>query len=301
MTTTTRQNVLCDANGNPIFPTLPVVASAAGSFTLVAADSGVVRVTSGNTVQQVVTLPAAVAGLNFTFINTDTDGVNIVAAGGDGIAVRGVSYSSISSVDAYASITLVAIDSTNWVITSVTHKWTTSTGAIFGYMFNVDSGTANGSVDVANGYGLITVADGIAIVLDECFTGETPVLVGVNKFAPISTLYPGDEVESLDPFGVPKREKIVSNIQSTTNLILTINGELRCTPTHPFYTKEGWVQAGNLNPSHVLISRTGSEIPVTHVHRTNHPEGVTVYNLHLPVLSSKVFFVGSLAVTVHNK
>lgn len=302
MTTTTRQNIPCTATGIPLLGTIPINTSAAASLSLTADDSGGTFITSGNTVLQNITLPAAAAGLNFTFINVDSNGVNIATTGGDGICIKGDSVVSVETTALYSTITLLAIDSTNWIVTKIVGAWTLTSGIVLGYLSDTSTGVAaTGTADINSGFGSVTVNDGIVSVLNECFTGDTPVLVGENQFKPISTLFQGDEVMSIDPFGRPKLEKVTSIIQSTAKLILTINGTLRCTPSHPFFTAAGWVQAGNLNTSHVLVTRDGEEIPVTHVHRSDHPEGITIYNLHLPLLSSKVFFVGSQAILVHNK
>lgn len=295
----TRQNIPCDTSGNALL-TAPLETKSSNTVTLTSDDSGKTILTNGNTVQQAITLPAAAAGLTFKFINLDAQGLIISPAGGDAIAFHAVTTATLATTQLYASLTLVAVDSTNWIATSIVGDWVTDTAAIYGHLFNASS-LAGGTIDVSSGFGSITATGGIITELNECFTAETPVLVEEGRFMPISHLYKGDEVMSVDPFGNPKKEEIVSILSHEVKLILTINGELRCTPTHPFFTTQGWVQAGNLNTSSILLNRAGEEIPVTHIHRTEHPEGITVYNLHLGALSAKVFFVGRETVLVHNK
>lgn len=76
------------------------------------------------------TLPDAVAGLTYTFICNDTDGIRVVAAGGDTIRLNG----SVSIAAGYAESTtigsvikLVAIDITEWIAISVCGVWDVET------------------------------------------------------------------------------------------------------------------------------------------------------------------------------
>jgi hypothetical protein len=73
------------------------------------------------------TLPSAAAGYEYTFVVQDSDGIRIIAAAGDTIRVAG----SVSSAGGYAenttigsTITLVAINATEWIATSVNGTWT---------------------------------------------------------------------------------------------------------------------------------------------------------------------------------
>jgi hypothetical protein len=72
-------------------------------------------------------LPTAAAGLTATFINNDTDGLKVYAAAGD--YIRNASNLSAAagyfkSTEVGASMTIVAIDATYWVVTAMTGTWT---------------------------------------------------------------------------------------------------------------------------------------------------------------------------------
>jgi hypothetical protein len=73
------------------------------------------------------TLPTAVAGLTYTFIVQDVDGIKVIAAAADTIRLA----ASVSAAAGFASctvigntLTLVAINATEWVATSVNGTWT---------------------------------------------------------------------------------------------------------------------------------------------------------------------------------
>ncbi len=75
------------------------------------------------------TLPSASAGQSFTFVVQNTYGIHISAAPGDTIRVGtavSTTSGSLSSSSVGNSITLVAINDTEWVATSVIGTWTPS-------------------------------------------------------------------------------------------------------------------------------------------------------------------------------
>jgi len=109
---------------------LLVDASTAGSGSpnvLAAAGSGIVTTNEGTTVRNYNTLPAAAAGLHFTFIVQDADGMRITAGTGDTIRVA----ASVSTSGGYAEnstvgsvLTLVAVNATEWIATTTVGTWT---------------------------------------------------------------------------------------------------------------------------------------------------------------------------------
>lgn len=107
-----------------------VSASTAGSGAPEAADpvfGMAVYTNEGTTAQNYRTLPSAAAGYQFTFVVQDADGIRVVAAAGDTIRIAG----TVSATAGYAqsttigsTLTLVAINATEWVAISWLGTWT---------------------------------------------------------------------------------------------------------------------------------------------------------------------------------
>lgn len=116
-----------------LLSTTLVEANTAGSGSpniLATTESGTLLTNEGATAENYHTLPSAAANLGpFTFYCQDTDGIRIVPAASDTIRVA----ASVSGVGALGdirtttvgnSVTLVAINVTEWVATSVVGTWT---------------------------------------------------------------------------------------------------------------------------------------------------------------------------------
>lgn len=76
------------------------------------------------------TLPTAAAGWTYTFVVMDADGLKIQAATGDDIRVIDKITGTagyISSTTIGSVVTLVAVDATTWVATSIHGVWTDGT------------------------------------------------------------------------------------------------------------------------------------------------------------------------------
>jgi len=107
-----------------------VEANTAGSGSpniITAAESRTVFTNEGATALNYHTLPTAVAGLSYTFYVDDADGIRVTADTGDIIQINGVASASAGYTQCLAiggSITLVAINATDWVATSVIGTWT---------------------------------------------------------------------------------------------------------------------------------------------------------------------------------
>lgn len=108
-----------------------VEANTAGSGApnvLTVIESDKVLTNEGTTAENYHTLPSAAAGLCFTFIVQDTDGIRITAASGDTIRPGAVAASAtagfIRCATAGGSITLQAVNATEWMATSVIGTWT---------------------------------------------------------------------------------------------------------------------------------------------------------------------------------
>jgi hypothetical protein len=88
---------------------------------LLSGESGLIITNAGTTVKNYHVLPPAAAGLTFTFVNDDADGIYVGANTSDTIRIEGsVSAASgniqTSVVGGY--VTLVAIDTTQWIATA---------------------------------------------------------------------------------------------------------------------------------------------------------------------------------------
>jgi len=117
----------------PIMQSREVEASTAGSGApnvLAANESNKVLTNEGTTAENYHTLPSAAAGYVFTFVVQDADGLRVVAAGGDTIRVIDkvtAAAGYLSSTTIGSTVTLVAINGTEWIATSISGVWTDGT------------------------------------------------------------------------------------------------------------------------------------------------------------------------------
>lgn len=92
------------------------------------ADVGRLFSNTGATAENHVDLPTAAAGLLYTFVVTDTDGIQVNVASGDTIQVGDLTATtgtgSIESATVGDTITLVAEDATTWYAVSGVGTWT---------------------------------------------------------------------------------------------------------------------------------------------------------------------------------
>jgi hypothetical protein len=75
------------------------------------------------------TLPTAVAGLQFTFVVQDADGLRVTAGAGDTIRIAASACPAAGYVESTTigdAVTLLAINSTEWVAVSYVGTWTVS-------------------------------------------------------------------------------------------------------------------------------------------------------------------------------
>lgn len=95
-------------------------------YTVLATDSFSVFTNEGTIAKRNNTLPSAAAGLEYTFVVQDSDGVTVTAATGDTITdsvTVSAAAGNIDSTDVGASLTLIAINATEWVVKSKTGVW----------------------------------------------------------------------------------------------------------------------------------------------------------------------------------
>jgi hypothetical protein len=105
----------------PILSPVLVEPNTAGSGSpnvLLAKESGTVVTNEGATAQNYHTLPTAVAGLQFTVVVQDADGIRIVAGADDTIRIA----ANVSAAAGYiqnstigSTITLLAVNAVEWV------------------------------------------------------------------------------------------------------------------------------------------------------------------------------------------
>ncbi|USQ97229.1 sialate O-acetylesterase [Caulobacter sp. RL271] len=106
---------------------LKVVLPKPSASTLLASQAGSVITNEGATAISAQTLPAASAGLTYTAVVQDGDGIRLVAGSGNTIRI-GASVSAVAgNIQATTignTVTLAAINSTEWVATAVNGTWT---------------------------------------------------------------------------------------------------------------------------------------------------------------------------------
>lgn len=94
---------------------------------LVSTDTNKVLSNDGSTEKNYHTLPSADTGLTYTFIVQDSNGIRITASEGDTIRISSVVSAIAGYIDSEvvgSTVTLVAINSTEWIATSVVGTWT---------------------------------------------------------------------------------------------------------------------------------------------------------------------------------
>ena len=107
-----------------------VTDDADGEAAIGVAESGSVHTNAGAAGAAAWVLPDAAAGLHYTFIVMAAQEMQVTPAAGDKICVAGVCGDAAEywSADAVGgSITIVAVDATNWVATSYIGTWTQDT------------------------------------------------------------------------------------------------------------------------------------------------------------------------------
>lgn len=125
---TPSSGVALDVRGSILCQKL-VEANTAGSGSpniITSTESGTVFTNEGTTAQNYHTLPTATAGLTYTFYVDDADGIRVTANAGDIIQINGVASTTAGyceSLTIGSSITLLAINATDWVATSSVGTW----------------------------------------------------------------------------------------------------------------------------------------------------------------------------------
>lgn len=96
------------------------------------------------------------------------------------------------------------------------------------------------------------------VIVDECFSANTPIKLADGTEKPIRDIEPGQWVESFDDKSktlVPGRVVRVMRRIPKALIKLTYDNDMTlvCTPSHPLYTLNGWTYAGDLKKGDVII------------------------------------------------
>jgi hypothetical protein len=109
------------------FAEISVSPQTAANVSPATSDSRTAYTNEGATAEVNFNLPSAAAGLEYTFIVQDADGIQVTAASGDTIRVAGSVSASGGTAEATTIgnvLKLIAINATEWVAISVIGTWT---------------------------------------------------------------------------------------------------------------------------------------------------------------------------------
>jgi hypothetical protein len=132
-----------------------------------------------------------------------------------------------------------------------------------------------------------------------CFVAGTLILTE-KGFKPIEEIQVGDKVWSYNEVTKETELKeVVALSRNTTSQLIEItagNETIVCTPEHPFYIGDKWIEAKNLNIGDNLTLKNNTFVKISNL---NHLEKeVTVYNFE--VAENHNYYVSELEVLVHN-
>lgn len=135
-----------------------------------------------------------------------------------------------------------------------------------------------------------------------CFTEDAPVLTAHGSQM-ISEIEVGDVVYAYDEnTGIFAYKPVTQVSLSETSETVRVHagGEvIECTPTHPFLTDCGWVQAADLKEGNRILSANNSYCTVTAIDMLSYDSPISTYTLCVDDYHS--FLVGTSGLVVHNK
>lgn len=99
-------------------------------------------------------------------------------------------------------------------------------------------------------------------VWGECFAARTPITMANGSERPIEEITPGDLVLSFDGAALVEGRVTRMVVRLNADRLVVVNGALRATPNHPFYTPGGLVRAGALEVGTTLFNVTGAALGI---------------------------------------
>jgi len=131
-----------------------------------------------------------------------------------------------------------------------------------------------------------------------CFSAKTHVLTEKGS-KPITDVKIGDTVLTVDSRGNPSLNHVVKTYEFTNNHYYLINGEIKVTQLHRFFTSNGWKRARDLQLGDLIQTSKNSFVKIHS--KGLFRENLKVYNLE--IADNHNFFVsadGKLSYLVHN-
>ena len=141
----------------------------------------------------------------------------------------------------------------------------------------------------------MNIGQNLEYVARGCFLAGTLIATPDGE-KPIEELKAGDSVISFNEKTKTEEVSIIGSIDVLNReSYYTINGIVKATAEHPFYTNEGIVEVKNLGGGHELVTRYGNT-PLGRIEIT-HDVDVEVFNL-LNVTPNNNYFANNFL--VHN-
>ena len=174
----------------------------------------------------------------------------------------------------------------------------------------ITTGTLDGAAEAfvegaANGFlsGAIGGAIAGGINSPYCFIAGTLVFT-VLGLLPIEEIEAGMQVYSTEKnTGETEIKEVVQTFVNQTYELVHVKledgEEIICTPSHPFYTDKGWIDAGKLTEDSLLVDEEGNYIGISSLVTEYLEEPVKVYNFE--VEDYHTYYVGDSIILVHNK
>ena len=135
-----------------------------------------------------------------------------------------------------------------------------------------------------------------------CFIAGTLVLT-VLGLLPIEEIEAGMQVYSTEKnTGETEIKEVVQTFVNQTYELVHVKledgEEIICTPSHPFYTDKGWINAGKLTEDSLLVDVEGNYIWISSLVTEYLEEPVKVYNFE--VEDYHTYYVGDDIILAHN-
>ncbi|MFH1655240.1 MAG: polymorphic toxin-type HINT domain-containing protein [Candidatus Omnitrophota bacterium] len=129
-----------------------------------------------------------------------------------------------------------------------------------------------------------------------CFLAGTPILMADGSRKPIEEIKVGDEVLAYnEETATTQKDKVTKLfVHEDIEGYLIVNGNLKVTPEHRFYSQEKWIEIGSLKVGDKLLDYKGQTQEITSIEKVK--EKTTVYNFE--VEPSHTYFAGGFL--VHN-